>query len=166
MTLLDAPKFDTARDRRRRIIIYVSVAVVAVFFAGFWLSAGMPFDWPWTWNSHRIGTIAVDRFLRDVEKNDLNDAYGVWNHDKDWQQHPARYSTYPFDRFQKDWGPNAEGNDYGVIQTHVLKMAHVYGNVLVVGILINGRKSKALFLDFDRKTHVLGFSPVEYYLGP
>ena len=52
MTLLDAPKFDTARDRRRRIIIYVTVGVLGVFIGGFWLAAGMPFDWPWTWNNH------------------------------------------------------------------------------------------------------------------
>ena len=214
MTLLDAPKFDTARDRRRRIIIYVTVAVLAVIVGGFWLAAGMPFDWPWTWNSHRVGTIEVDRFLHAVEKNDLKEAYGIWNHDREWQQHLAAYSAnpynrfladhgygkpesldknqtekaaaeygklvhdtdwklhqenlsgYTFDRFQQDWGPNSPDNDYGTIQSHVLKMAHVYGNVLVVGILINGRKSKALFLDFDRKTHVLGYSPVEYYLGP
>ncbi len=215
MTLLDAPKFDTVRDRRQRIAIYVSVAVVGTSIGLFWLAAGMPLDWPWTWNSHRVGTVAVDRFLRTVEKNDLKDAYGIWMHDKDWQQHLAAYnanpydrflaehgvtgkpealdqsqaeklaaeygkivhdpdwqlhrenfSGYTFDRFQEDWAPNAPNNDYGAIKSHVLKMAHVYGNVLVVGVLLNDRKSKPVFLDFDRKTHVLGFSPVEYYLAP
>jgi hypothetical protein len=43
----------------------------------------------------------------------------------------------------------------------------MYGNVLLVGVLINGRKSKALFLDYDPQTHTLNFSPpdVELYLG-
>jgi len=36
----------------------------------------------------------------------------------------------------------------------------------VVAVLINGRKSKALFLAYDTKTRTLGFSPVELYLGP
>ena len=166
MTLLDAPKFDTARDRRRRIIIYVTVGVLGVFIGGFWLAAGMPFDWPWTWNNHRVGTIAIDRFLRTVEKNDLAAAYGIWNHDPAWKSHPEKYSMYSFDRFQEDWGPTSSENEYGAIKSHAIKVAHMYGNVLVVGALINGRKSKPLFLDYDTKSHVLGFSPVEYYLTP
>lgn len=166
MTLLDAPKFDTARDRRRRIIIYTSVSVLAVFIGGFWLAAGMPFDWPWTWNSHRLGTIAVDRFLRAVEKNDLPRAYGIWNHDKDWQQHPEKYAEYAFARFQQDWAPDSQDNDYGAIKSHVIRAARMYGNVLVVASLINGRKSKALFLAYDTQHKTLGFSPVELYLGP
>ena len=165
MTFLDAPNFDTARDRRRRIVIYLTVTVLGAVFGGFWLASGAPFDWPWTWNSHRAGTIAVDQFLRAVEKNDLQQAYAIWNHDKDWQQHPARYA-YTFDRFQRDWGPNAEENDYGVIRTHELRMAHVYGNVLAVGVLINGRRDKALYLDFDRGAHTLNFSVDEYYIAP
>jgi hypothetical protein len=44
----------------------------------------------------------------------------------------------------------------------------MYGNVLLVAILINGRKSNALDLDYEPKTHTLTFSPpgVELYLGP
>jgi hypothetical protein len=166
MTLLDAPKFDTARDRRRRLIVFISVGTFGVLTLGFWLAAGMPLDWPWTWNDHRLGTIAVDHFLRAVEKNDLATAYGIWNHDKNWQQHPQTYSGYPFDRFQKDWGPNSQDNDYGTIKTHEFKAARMYGNVLVVGVFINGRKSKALFLAYDTQNKTLGFSPVELYLGP
>jgi hypothetical protein len=166
MTLLDAPKFDSARDRRQRIIVYSTVAFLGVFIGGFWLASGMPFDWPWTWNSHRLGTIAVDHFLRAVEKNDLAQAYGIWNHDKNWQQHPDKYSEYTFARFQQDWGADSSENDYGAIKSHEIRAARMYGNVLVVAALINGRKSKALFLDYDTGTKQLGFSPVELYLGP
>jgi hypothetical protein len=44
----------------------------------------------------------------------------------------------------------------------------MYGNVLLVAVLINGRKSGALNLDYDPKSHTLNFSPpgVELYLGP
>jgi hypothetical protein len=44
----------------------------------------------------------------------------------------------------------------------------MYGNVLLTATLINGRKSKALNLDYDPKTRQLNFSPpdVEIYLGP
>src|ERR1035437_1365835 len=71
MTLLDAPNFDTAGDRRRRIVIYLTVTVLGAVFGGFWLASGAPFDWPWTWNSHRAGTIAVDQFLRAVDADGL-----------------------------------------------------------------------------------------------
>jgi len=47
--------------------------------------------------------MAVNSFLTDVEKNDLSAAYGVWIHDKKWQQHPNAHSAYTFDRFQDDW---------------------------------------------------------------
>jgi hypothetical protein len=44
----------------------------------------------------------------------------------------------------------------------------MYGNVLMVAVLINGRKSKALNLDYDPKTHQLNYSPegVELSLEP
>ncbi len=166
MTLLDAPAFDTVRDRRRRLIIYWSTGTFGALIIAWWMLAGLPLDWPWNWNYHWRGTIAVDRFLRAVEQNDMSKAYGVWNHDPNWQQHPDKYSNYTFARFQQDWGPNSADNDYGTIQSHALRAARMYGNVLVVAVLINGRKSKALFLDYDTKTRTLGFSPVELYLGP
>jgi len=166
MTLLDAPQFDTARDLRRRRIIFATVGVLGTLTLAFWMMSGMPLDWPWTWNSHRLGGIAVDRFLRDVERNDQAGAYAVWVHDRDWQQHPGKYPWYTFERFQMDWAPGAAENDYGTIKTHTFKAARMYGNVLVVGILINGKRKDALFLDYDTKTRQLGFSPVELYLGP
>ncbi len=42
----------------------------------------------------------------------------------------------------------------------------MYGNVLIMGIRINGLKSNTLFLSYEPKTRMLGFSPVELYLGP
>jgi hypothetical protein len=166
MTLLDAPKFDEIRDRRRRLILAGTAIVLGVAFIGWWLAAGRPVDWPWYWNNYWRGTGAVDRFFTAVEHNDMAKAYGVWMHDKDWQQHPQKYAGYSFDRFQQDWGPEAQNNDYGAIQSHQIKLAHMYGNVLIVAILVNGRKSKAIFLAYDTQNHTLGFSPVELYMGP
>jgi hypothetical protein len=44
----------------------------------------------------------------------------------------------------------------------------MYGNVLLVAAFINGRKSKALNLDYDPRVGKLSFAPpgVELYLGP
>ncbi|MGA9586480.1 MAG: hypothetical protein WBQ95_14195, partial [Terracidiphilus sp.] len=59
-------------------------------------------------------------------------------------------------------------NEYGVIQSHQIVAARVFRNVLLVGLLINGRKSKALFLTYYPKDHTLDFAPPdeELYLGP
>jgi len=168
MTLLDAPVFDEARDRRNRRILLGSGGLLLLLFIGWWLVAGRPVDWPWRWNNHLQGRMAVNSFLTAVEKNDLPTAYGIWIHDKNWQQHPAKGGSYPYSRFQGDWSSTSPDNEYGVIQSHKIVAARMYGNVLMTASLINGRKSKALNLDYDPKTHTLNFSPegVELYLGP
>jgi hypothetical protein len=168
MTLLDAPKFDEARERRHQVVLYGAGGLLLALFLVWWLVAGRPVDWPWTWNSHLMGRSAVNGFLSAVEKNDLQTAYGIWTHDKDWQQHPTQNGAYPFSRFQQDWSPASPDNEYGAIHTHKIAAARMYGNVLLVAVLINGRKSGALNLDYDPKTHALDFSPPgeELYLGP
>jgi hypothetical protein len=168
MTLLDAPEFDYARDRRRRKILISAGAALLVFLIGFWLAAGRPVDFPWYWSSHLRGRIEVHAFFKAVEKNDLAKAYGVWTHDKNWQQHPQQHAGYSFDRFQKDWSPESPDNEYGAIHSHRIAAAIMHGNVLQVGIFVNERKSKAINLDYDPKDHTLNFSPedVQFLEGP
>lgn len=168
MTLLDAPVFDEVRDRRRHMILYGSAGLLFLLFVGWWLVAGRPVDWPWNWSNHLRGRMAVNGFLTSVEKNDLPTAYGIWIHNKNWQQNPTKNGAYPFERFQQDWSPTSVDNEYGVIQSHKIAAARMYGNVLLVAVLMNGRKSKALNLDYDPKSGTLSFSPpgVELYLGP
>jgi hypothetical protein len=168
MTLLDAPVFDEGRDRRRQLMLYSGVGSVFLLVIVFWLVSGMPFDWPWEWYSHLAGKSAANHFLAAVEKNDLQKAYSIWLHDPDWQKHPEKYGSYPFTRFERDWSSTSPDNEYGVIQTHKIVAARVYHNVLLMGILINGRKSKALFLTYFPKDKTLNFAPPdeELYLGP
>jgi len=168
MTLLDAPVFDEARERRRRTALYSAGGLLLVLFVGWWLVAGRPVDWPWFWPEHMQGRMTVNNFLGAVEKNDLPTAYGIWIHDKNWQQHPVTGGAYPFTRFQNDWSATSPDNEYGVIQNHKIVAQRRYGNVLMTASMINGRKSKALNLDYDPKSHTLTFSPegVELYLGP
>lgn len=168
MTLLDAPRFDEAQDRRKRIIITSCIAAFTALVILLWIGSGFPIDWPWNWFAHLRGRAAVNRFLGDVEKNDMASAYGVWEHDPQWSQHPGQVkdSGYTFDRFQEDWSPTSNQNEYGAIKSHNIAAARVAGNVLVIGVFINGRRSKPLFLAFDPKSKTLSFSPVELYLGP
>ena len=168
MTLLDAPKFDEERARRRQLLLYGGAGLVFVLLVIYWLVSGRPVDWPWNWYTHLAGRSATNRFLTAVEQNDLQKAYSIWLHDKDWQQHPEKYNAYPFSRFQADWSSTSSDNEYGIIQSHKIVAARVYKNVLLMGILINGRKSKALFLTYYPKDHSLNFAPPdeELYLGP
>jgi hypothetical protein len=168
MTLLDAPKFDEDRAKRRQLLSYGTAGVVFLLIVIFWLASGRPADWPWNWYTHLAGRSAANRFLTAVEQNDLQKAYGIWLHDADWQKHPEKYNAYTFPRFQGDWSSTSPDNEYGVIQSHKIVAARVYKNVLLMGILINGRKSKALFLTYFPKDHALNFAPPdeELYLGP
>ena len=168
MTLLDAPKFDEARDRRNRLMLYTGGGILLALIVGFWLASGHPADWPWNWWTHLRGRHAINGFMGAVEKNDLKKAYGIWMADSNWQLHPDKFGSYTFDRFQGDWGPNSAPNEYGVIQSHDIVAARVFKNVLLVGMFINGRKSKALFLTYFPKDHTLNFAPPdeELYLGP
>ncbi len=168
MTLLDAPQFDAARSKRTKLILQFSVGAALVLLVAYWLAASRPVDWPWNWNRYLFGRAAVNKFMGALEANDLNRAYGVWVNDKNWEQHPSQYSLYPFARFQGDWGPTSPDNEYGPIRSHTIALAARYGNGLLVAVLINGRKSDALDLDYDAKTGQLSFAPpgVSLYLGP
>jgi hypothetical protein len=166
MTLMDAPKYDVAGAVLRRRIIFGTVFSIGFLIVGWWILCGAPKEWPWYWNTHRRGTVAVDRFMKDVEANQMEKAYGVWVNDPDWQAHHYESENYDFKRFAKDWAPNGENNDYGVIKSYSIPAQRVYGNVLVLGVLMNDRKSGAAFLSFDPKSGQLGFSSVELYLGP
>jgi hypothetical protein len=164
MTLMDAPKFDAAGARRRTQWFYGVFAALLVFLVGMWFFTGRPIDFPWTWWTYWAGERDVNQFLQAVENNDLPRAYGVWENDFDWRQHPDKYKTYSYERFQQDWGQSSSANEYGTISSHRIVARKLTGNELIVGSMINGRKSKPLFLAFDKKEHTLGFSPFELSL--
>jgi hypothetical protein len=115
-----------------------------------------------------MGRVTINRFLTAVEKNDLPTAYGIWTHDKNWQQHPNANGPYPFARFQQDWSSTSPDNEYGAIKSHKIVAARTYGNGLLVAVLMNGRKSGALSLVYNSKMGTLDFAPpgVALYLGP
>ncbi len=165
MTLMDAPRFDSAGSRRRtQLIAGVATGLFVLLLAG-WLVAGRPIDFPWTWPTYWSGERTAEHFLKAVESNDLPSAYGIWQNDPEWKQHQERYASYPFARFSEDWGPNSAANDYGTIASHQFVVKKVSGSMLIVGAMINGRKSKPLFLAYDKHDHKLDFSPFELRLN-
>ena len=168
MSLLDAPEFDVEKEKRKRNIFIAAASAVLVLVLGFWLVAGHPVAWPWQWMTHLRGRMATNAFFEDLERNDLAAAYGVWQNDKNWQKHPQRFSDYSFARFQKDWSGNSPDNDYGVIHKHRIAAARISGNVLMLGVFVNDRKSHAVNLDYDPYDHTLSFAPdtIQFYEGP
>jgi hypothetical protein len=100
MTLLDAPRFDEAGDRRKRLIAWLGVGSFTALVIVFWIVSGFPIDWPWNWWTHMRGRAVINAFFKDVERNDLNGAYVVWIHDRDWQQQQAQFAAHPFEQFQ------------------------------------------------------------------
>jgi hypothetical protein len=146
MTIMDAPHYDTARERRRKIKI-ASIVFLALLVAGL---AWMYRNWP----EERV----VDQFFSALQKQDFESAYGIWMHDPQWKRHPEKYSAYPFNEFYRDWGP---GGEWGLVKSH-----EVYGSAtprgggsgVIVEVVVNGRAEHArLWVQKADKT--LTFSP-------
>ncbi len=147
MTLLDAPAYNAARARKRRNLIIglvVLLIAAAIFVYVAW-------DWP---QEHR-----VNQFFAAVEHQDFPKAFGIWNNDPNWQQHPDKYAKagYPYGRFLVDW---SQSGDYGVITSHKILYATTFGNSVIMAIEINGRKTP-MTLGVERKTELIGFTPFE-----
>jgi len=101
MTLLDAPAFDSRRAK------HDTHAVDCGRGGGggrdYRHAAGDSPDAVVVGTGRRI-TRSISS-MGSVESGDLNKAYGEWNHDANWQQHPAQYQPYGINEFTKDWGP-------------------------------------------------------------
>jgi hypothetical protein len=151
MTIFQAEEYDFRKARRRNIAIAVAVIVVIVLGIFAWLYR----NWP---EEH-----TVQKFMTALENKDYKAAYGYWVADKEWEQHPQKYSQYPFADFYRDWGP---GGDWGEIKSFnvqgstVPKDSYSSGNGVVVAVTINHRKEPASIW-VTKKDHTLSFSPFE-----
>jgi hypothetical protein len=145
MTLMDAPRYDEAKARRNKNFTIVGIVAVLVL--------GLCTYWFWNWPAeHR-----VNNFFSAIEAGDLPEAYGIWNNDAQWQQHPQQYAHYTYGQFQVDWGISSE---WGKITSHKIIMSKRTGSGTVIGLSVNNRKTLT-FLWVEGKTHQIGFSPVE-----
>ncbi len=136
MTLLNAPAYDERQAHRTRNAILALVALfvllIVLTLAGFitghgWLFSNLPIE-------HK-----VDTFLTDIEQQKFPEAYGLYVNDKDWQQHPDKYKSYPLDRFTEDW---TKFSPVGPIHAHhvdksVTDGSGVFGTTVIVGSTVN-----------------------------
>ena len=141
MTLLDAKEYDAkGMQRKRRRIVGVVVAVLVI--AGFvW--------WNRFWPEQRV----ADHFFAALQKQDFENAYGIYFADPGWRQHQDQHSQYPYHEFWQDWGP---GGEWGLIKSY-----KVYGTSncpgggsgVVVDLIVNDRAQHAqVYVDKSDKT--------------
>jgi len=145
MGLMDATEYDPrpAQRRNRLILALVMVVVLAGIF--------------WYFFRYRPEERVIDKFFEAVERNDMEAAYGLYNGDPNWQQHPNQYGKYPFGQFQVDWGPSSE---YGKITSHHVecsteppKKDFVTPTGVIVVVRINGRaETKSMWVEKKSKT--------------
>jgi hypothetical protein len=149
MTLLNAPEYDARRAKmQERLLIGAGVLVAALVLltlAGFitghgWLFSNLPIE-------HR-----VNKFFTAIENKDFATAYGLYENDPDWQQHPEKHKEYSLQRFTEDW---TTYSPVGPIHSHhvdksVSDGSGSFGTTLLVATTINGDKEKRLFLAVQR----------------
>jgi hypothetical protein len=144
-TLFEAPPYDPAKERRKKLKIAIIIAVIVVVGIVIWTHR--------YWREEH----EVSQFFSDLQKQDFKAAYGIWMQDPNWQQHPQKYSRYPFNEFYSDWGP---GGQWGLIHTYkILGAVHPGGGSgVIVAVEINGRVDQAhVWVEKSDKT--LSFSP-------
>jgi hypothetical protein len=148
MTLLDAKSYNPEKERkRRRLVISLIVILAVVFFLVWWFR--------YSPEEHLAG-----RFFDALQKQDYKQAYAIWMHDPDWQQHTERYSKYPFGDFYRDWGP---GGEWGLIKTFKVFGASRCpggGSGVVVDVVVNNRTEHAQVW-VEKSDNTLSYPPCD-----
>jgi len=155
MTLFEAQPYDPVQARNRRIrIVSISALVLLVLILA------------WNFRHYPLERI-VDTFFAALQQQDYEKAYGIWNHDPNWKQHPQKYPEYSFAEFMKDWGP---GGQWGLIKSyHVDGSAVPKGGTgtkfdvgssgIVVVVTVNERVADKAHIWVEKSDKTLGFSP-------
>jgi hypothetical protein len=142
MTLLDAPPYNPARARRRKLAIVACVLGAILLTALSWIYR----NWP---EEHE-----VDKFFTALQHQQYEAAYGIYFHDPNWLQHRQNYSQYTYADFYRDWGP---GGEWGLIKSHKIygsaNTKNFGGGGVVVEVIVNERSEHArMFVEKADKT--------------
>ncbi len=92
MTLMDAEKYDPERDRRRRrrIVVVIVLALLAAWVV-------------YHYRDYRERNVA-SKFFAALQRQNYEEAYGVWFRDPGWKQHPSQYSQVHVQRLLSGLG--------------------------------------------------------------
>jgi hypothetical protein len=153
MSLMDAPAYDPTRDNRIRNLSIAGAAIVGLLiiltFAGYLMGHG------WLFTNLGYERQAND-FFTALEQKDYAKAFGVYNHDPDWQQHPQKYADYPLAKFTEDW--TTYSPVHGPILSHhvdvsVADGSGTFGTGLIIATKIN--HAKEIFMYINRKDRTM-----------
>jgi hypothetical protein len=173
MALLDAKEYDP-RPRQRLWRLVAAVLILGVVWFILWYWPIIP--WFYRYGSQER---AINNFFQALENKDFDRAYGIYNADPDWKQHPAKYNQYPLPQFMQDWGPSSE---YGAITSHKIACSKGTGSGVIVAVNLNGRNcpvtpaaggtpefkaecSQTTFTWVEGKTRTLTLSPLPLKCG-
>lgn len=152
MALMDAKEYDPRPAQRRLRIIGALVLIAAAVAVYLYLTR---------YNSEKK---VINNFFTALEQKDFEKAYGIYQGDPDWKQHPQKYSSYTLGQFTLDWGPSGE---YGPITTHRVDCAlappkkdFASPTGVVVVVTINNRaEPRSMWV--EKKSKVITDSPVK-----
>lgn len=150
MTLIDAPAYDSRRAQRTRniligiaalIVLLLVLTVVGYLLGHGWLFSNLP-------KEHR-----VSEFYSALEAKDYAKAYGIYENDATWQQHPEKYSGYSLQRFTEDWTTYSPVG--GPITTHHVDVSRTdgtgtFGTGIIVAATLNNNPDKKSFIYVSR----------------
>jgi hypothetical protein len=137
MDLMNAPVFDERKERNKKNLLIGSlvlvVALILLTIGGYlaghgWLFLNLPTE-------HR-----VNNFFNALEAKDYPKAFGIYNNDPNWQQHPDKYKDYPLERFTEDW--TTESPVKAPITRHHVDLSRTDGegksSGTIVAVSVNG----------------------------
>lgn len=153
MTLLNAPKFDASRERRKAVLLYGGIAVVVLTAVIGVLGFLMGHGWFFT---NMKAEHRVDQFFNALEAKDYNKAYGIWMNDPAWQQHPQKFD-YSLKRFTEDWTTESP---VGPIRSHHVDISKTdgtgtFGTGIIVAVRVNG--DQKIFMWYEKKDGTLTY---------
>jgi hypothetical protein len=148
MTLIDAPEYDARRANRIRnalialaalVVLLIVLTILGYLLGHGWLFTNLPTE-------HR-----VNQFYTALEHKDYKTAYGIYQHDPNWQQHPDQYSGYPLDRFIEDWTKPEYSPAGGPIVSHHVDVSRTdgsgtFGTGIIVAATLNGNPEKKAYI--------------------
>jgi hypothetical protein len=132
------------------VVLVLLVLTFTGFFMGHgWLFTNLPAE-------HE-----VNAFYSALEAKDYNKAFGIYNHDPAWQQHPQKYSNYPIDRFTEDWTTDSPAG--GPILWHHVDISKTdgsgyFGTGIIVAVRLRAQGKpgeQKIFMWYQKSDHTL-----------
>ncbi len=144
---MDAPVYDERRARRTKTLGIAAASIVGLLVVLFLMGRILGHGWMF---SDLPAEHRVNKFYAALQDKDYAKAYGVYNNDPHWQQHPQKYAGYPLSRFTEDWTTYSPVK--GPVTSHHIDVSSAdgtgfFGTGIIVGATVNGDQKVFLYVD-------------------